>query len=190
PNGIDFENIQKVKSAKDSSGIVFAGRLLSNKNVDFFIKTVNQVKNIIPHVKAIIIGDGPERPKLKKMIKKLNLEKNVEMLGFLEHHNDLYSLMKSSKVFVFPSTREGFGIAALEANAAGIPVITTNHRNNATKDLITNGVNGYALPMKEDIFSEKVIGYITSKPRTSIYKDFAKNYDWDILTEKIKEIYQ
>jgi len=44
--------------------------------------------------------------------------------------------MKSSKVFVLPSTREGFGIVVIEANTRGIPVIAINHKDNATRDLI------------------------------------------------------
>ena len=57
----------------------------------------------------------------------------------MEKHEDVYSLMKSSKVFVLPSTREGFGISVIEANACGIPVITVRHENNASKDLIQVG---------------------------------------------------
>ena len=51
--------------------------------------------------------------------------------------------MKSAKVFALPSEREGFGIVALEANACGLPVVTADHPDNATRHLITAGENGF-----------------------------------------------
>ena len=49
----------------------------------------------------------------------------------MENYDDLIGYMKSSKVFVLPSTREGFGMVVIEANACGIPVVTINHPMNA-----------------------------------------------------------
>ncbi|MEM2276636.1 MAG: glycosyltransferase [Thermoproteota archaeon] len=80
---------------------------------------------------------------MERLVEKLGLEKNIVFKGFLEDHDEVISYMKASKVFVLPSSREGFGIAALEANACGIPVITVKHDRNATCDLIKNGVNGF-----------------------------------------------
>jgi len=90
----------------------------------------------------ITIGDGSEKKNLEALTQKLNLEKNINFLYFLENHDDVYALMKSSKVFVLPSTREGFGIIVIEANACGITVITINHKDNAARDLIEEGKNG------------------------------------------------
>lgn len=189
PNGIDLETIQKVKPAKEKSDIIFAGRLLSHKNVDLLLKAISLIQKSFPHVKAFIIGEGPEKKKLKKMITNLKLEKNVKMLGFLENHNKLYALMKASKVFVFPSTREGFGIVALEANASEIPVITVNHKDNATKDLIKNGSNGYIVEPNEKNLAEKIITYLSSSNSQKGYINAVKNYDWGVIAKKIEEIY-
>ena len=60
----------------------------------------------------------------------------------MENYDDLIGYMKSSKVFVLPSTREGFGIVVIEANACGFPVVVVNHKMNAATDLVVDGING------------------------------------------------
>ena len=63
------------------------------------------------------MSDGPEMERLRSLTGKLGLEKNIEFCGFLENYDDALALMKSSRAFASPSTREGFGMAALDANA-------------------------------------------------------------------------
>lgn len=146
PNGIDFVEIEKIRASEEETDIIFAGRLIKEKNVDFLIKAVNLVKKEISNIKCMIIGDGPVRENLVKLSHNLGLEDNIEFTGFLEDHDEVISYMKSSKVFVLPSIREGFGIIALEANAGGLPVVTVNHKRNAACDLINNG-NGFVCDM-------------------------------------------
>src|SRR6266436_968023 len=71
-------------------------------------------------IKCLIIGNGPEEESLKKLVRTLKLQKNIKFYNFLPKHRDLYSLIKSSKAFVLPSSREGFGLAAIESQALGI----------------------------------------------------------------------
>ena len=187
-NGIDLKLIQGIKPSKEKSDIIFAGRLLKNKNVDILIKSVSLLKKYLPKIKVYIIGDGPEKAYLQKFVKDLALENNVKFFGFLKEHNELYALMKSSKIFVFPSTREGFGIAALEANASGIPVLTVDHQDNATKDLIQNGKNGYVVELNERIITKIVLNALSKKNNYDQIK-FIKNYDWDTIAHKLEEVY-
>ncbi|MCH9019259.1 MAG: glycosyltransferase family 4 protein, partial [Proteobacteria bacterium] len=66
----------------------------------------------------------------------------VRFLGSVESEKEVWSLMKASAVFATPSIREGFGLAALEALACGLPVVTADHRDNAIPEFVTPGVNG------------------------------------------------
>ncbi len=190
PNGIDLNEIQSVSKSSEKSDILFAGRLLSHKNVDFLINAVKNLTIEYPQIKAIIVGDGPEKIKLNTQIKKLKLEKHIKLTGFLEDHKKIYSLMKSSKVFVLPSTREGFGMVVLEANACGIPVITTNHKNNASKSLIQDKKNGLLTALDSKSISNSVKFLLTHKQPKSFYKNFSKNYDWNSIVDNLKNIYQ
>lgn len=143
PNGVDFTIISEVVPSNQESDIIFAGRLIKEKNIDLLVKSIRCVKGKTPNISCIIIGDGPERNNLKGLIHELNLENNILMTGFVQEHKQVLSYMKSSRVFVSPSTREGFGISALEANACGLPVITVSHPQNAICSLITNSENGF-----------------------------------------------
>ena len=190
PNGIDIIKINKVKPSKEESDIIYAGRLNEHKNVDVLIRSINILKKSNPNIKAIIIGDGPEKSSLISLAKYFNLTKNIIFKGFVEKHEDVLSLIKSSKVFVLPSTREGFGISIIEANACGIPVITINHKDNASKDLIKEGKNGYTAELNERNIADKIkIGLKSYKSMKKDCEREAKQYDWSKIIEKFEGVY-
>jgi glycosyltransferase involved in cell wall biosynthesis len=95
--------------------------------VDILLKAWALVRSKDPNTKLIIIGGGTEEDyyKLKLMISKLSLTDNVIVTKFVSD-TDLLKLLNESKVFVFPSRFEGFGLAPLEAMACGLPCIVTN----------------------------------------------------------------
>ncbi|MBU1130210.1 glycosyltransferase family 4 protein [Patescibacteria group bacterium] len=192
PVGIDFNYIQKIRPSSIKSDIIFVGRLLNHKNIDVLIRSIQLVREKYPVVKCLIIGDGPEKKKLETLVKKLNLKKNVKFLGFLDNHDDVYALMKSSKIFVLPSTREGFGIVVIEANACGIPVITIDHETNASKDLIKNGKNGYVCRLNEKEMAEKIADILDKGlggQTKQICVDSARKHDWEKIVREIEEVY-
>jgi len=189
PNGIDLKEIVKVKPSENKSDIIFAGRLLSHKNVDYLIESIRLLKNTYPNITCVIVGKGPEEQRLKLLVEKLKLQKNIIFYDFLENHQDLYALMKASKVFAFPSTREGFGIAALEANASGLPVVTTDHRNNATKDLIVDKRNGQIVQLNEKLLAEKLENYLSKEVPPDDVIEYAKRFDWNAIVEQLEEVY-
>jgi len=192
PNGNDFEKIQKIMPSEKKSDVIFTGRLLSNKNVDVLIKSIQLIKERKPEIECLIIGEGPEKKNLEILAKKLNLENNVKFLGFLENHDDVYAIMKSSKVFVLPSTREGFGIVVIEANACGLPVITTGYKDNAARHLIEEGKNGFVCQLDKEKIAEIIAGILENGPDQKMKKacmDTAKKYGWDKSINKIEEVY-
>jgi len=192
PNGIEFDLITKIKPAKEKSDVIFAGRLTSHKNVDILIKSIKLIKEKNPEIKSLIIGDGSEKKRLEVLAQKLNLEKNIKFLGFLENHVDVYALMKSSKVLILPSTREGFGIVVIEANACGIPVITINHKDNAARDLIEEGENGFVCQLNEEEIANRIIRILENSSDRKMKKvcmDLAKKCDWDKIVDEIEGVY-
>jgi glycosyltransferase involved in cell wall biosynthesis len=190
PNGIDFNHINEIKPSNQKSNVIFAGRLIKEKNVDVLINSIDCVRKKIPDIKCLIIGDGPERDKLEKLVNDLQLKDNIHFEGFMEHYDDLIGYIKSSDVFVLPSTREGFGIVVLEANACGIPVVVVDHEMNAGVDLVKDGVNGYKVDLKSEDIADKIIQSIESK---GILCDkcieMSKTYDWNTIVDSLEKVY-
>jgi len=129
PAGIDLKRIKKVKSSAEKFDVIFVGRLIKDKNVSLLL---NSAKDL--NLKLCIIGDGPEKSNLISLSHHLKL--NASFKGFLDGDEEVYAYMKSSKILVLPSIREGFGIVVLEALACGCKVITTNHKNNNARFLV------------------------------------------------------
>lgn len=194
PNGVDFYRIQDVKSHEEEFDIVYVGRLISHKNVDILLKAISLIREEIKDVRAAIIGDGPERDNLIKLSKELNLQQNVKFFGFVEKDEDVYAVMKASKVFVLPSIREGFPNTILEANSCGLPVIVIDHPLNGSTGIVKNGHNGFILQLSEKEISTRLLtllhdsNLLDTLKRNSI--EFAKSHDWGVIVKKLENVYR
>ena len=190
PNGISVSEIRKVKPSDLSSDFIFVGRLIPEKNVTFLLRVFAHIKMEMPDFNAVIIGDGPERDKLEKLCKDLGLENNVAFLGFLKNSLEVISHMKASKVFVFPSIREGFGMVVLEAMASGLPVVTLNHPMNASKFLVKNGRSGFVANFNENEFGEKILNAFDSSLKLGkIAQESSVSFDWDVIVTRLQGLY-
>jgi glycosyltransferase involved in cell wall biosynthesis len=202
PNGIDLkrisgiENDGKKKPADLESktyDIIFAGRLIKEKNVDLLIKAVALLKADFPDIRCCIVGDGPEKAALVELAKKTGVYGSVEFAGFQEY-GTLIGKIKNSKVLVLPSSREGFGMVVIEAFACGVPVVTVRAKYNAAQGLVENGVDGLvAEPDSREI--AKAVKEIIGK--NSDYGEISKaafrkaeKYDWNEIVEKINSVYE
>lgn len=185
PLGVDLDGIYSAKIGEDKSDVIFVGRLLSHKNADLLVKAIAIVKESIPEIRCKIIGDGPERENIEEIIKELGVSDNIEILDSIKDDNEKYALLKASKMLVLPSIREGFGLVVIEANATGLPVITTNHKDNASKDLINEGINGLLSEPNDKSIAEKIIQILQSQAVMNI-KQGVENYDWKKVVQKIK----
>jgi glycosyltransferase involved in cell wall biosynthesis len=189
PNGIDWQEINRVHASALQSDIIYVGRLVEHKNVDLLIRALEIVKADIPDVKALIVGDGPENGTLKSLVSELGLGKNVEFSGFLEDYNEALALMKSSRIFAATSSREGFGMAALEANACGLPVVTIEHKMNAVMDLVTKETGAVCRPTEQAI-AEAICSILPKKEKMrGRCIEEAKKYDWERTCDRAEKVY-
>lgn len=123
-NGIDTRYLKNIKPSK---GIIydgiFLGRLHPSKGIFDLVKIWKIVCKNKKNAKLGIIGSGDVRVRdeLERKVKESGLENNIDILGYID---DAFTIVKSSKVFVFPSYEEGWGIAICEAMACGLPTIT------------------------------------------------------------------
>lgn len=129
--------------------LLTVGRLVRRKGVAHFVRTV--LPGIVDHyptVRYLVIGEGPDRSRIEQAVHKLGLERNVFLLGQVDDVT-LHRAYASADVFVMPNIPvegdlEGFGIAALEACAAGLSVVAADLEG--IREAIIPGRNGFLIP--------------------------------------------
>lgn len=103
--------------------ILAAGSLIPLKQYEIFVSVIAEIKKQLPGIKAMLIGDGPEKNKLEALIAMNELQSNIVLAGELPHAEVLHT-MQRAKIFLHPSSFEGFGIVCIEALCAGCHVIS------------------------------------------------------------------
>ena len=190
PVGIDISKIRSIPPSTEESDIIFIGRLIKEKHVDLLVRAFGILSSEKPELRLLIIGEGPAQDAISNLIQELSLEDRISCRGFQENHDEIIKLMKNSKVFVNPSTREGFGITALEALACGLPVVTIDHPANAIRDLITEK-NGFLCSLSPNDLADTILRALCQ------YTDMkdaciasAAPYDWEQITSDVEKYYQ
>jgi glycosyltransferase involved in cell wall biosynthesis len=103
--------------------LLAAGSLIPLKQFEIFLELVAEIKKHLPGVKAVLAGQGPEKEKLQRLIIQLGIKENISLAGELPY-NEVMRLMRRTKVFIHPSSYEGFAGVFLEALSAGAHVIS------------------------------------------------------------------
>jgi glycosyltransferase involved in cell wall biosynthesis len=190
PVGIDISDIRLIPPSKEETDLIFTGRLIKEKHVDLLVRAFGILSSEQPQLRLLIIGEGPEQDTIKKIIQELSLEDRISIRGFQADHDEVIARMKSAKVFVNPSTREGFGITALEALACGIPVVTVDHPANAIRDLITEK-NGFTCSLSEKDLAGTILRALQhyAKMKNDCIES-ASAFDWERITSDIERYYE
>jgi glycosyltransferase involved in cell wall biosynthesis len=185
PLGVDFEAIAAAPPAVSSSDVIYVGRLISHKNVDVLVEALSLLKSEGLTLRATLVGGGPDEARLNQMVRERGLEADVSILGEVDDNAHVFGLMKSSKLLVLPSAREGFGLVALEARAAGIPVVTVRCPDNAAQDLVAPGVNGEIAELNAASLAAAIRDMLNR--REAMRPGFGlEQYDWRIAAEKVE----
>ncbi len=191
PPWIDVDAIVDTQADNEASDILFVGRLIESKGVARLVDAMSLLVQRIPDVQCRIVGDGPERDSLEKQVHELSLENNVRFSGFLDEHANVLSAMKSSKVFVLPSTREGFGIVVVEAGACGLPSVVVDAPNNASKDLVRESTVGTVCADESGAMADALEAQLNSDLRASaaMLADWVQDYDWRRRAVHYEQVY-
>jgi glycosyltransferase involved in cell wall biosynthesis len=191
PLGVDFQRVDAAPPGSLTSDVIYAGRLVSHKNVDVLIEAVAVARRQRPGIRCLVVGEGPERERLEALARRLGLAGNMQFIDFVPGHDDLFGLMKSSRVFVLPSEREGFGAVVLEANACGLAVVTVEHPDNAARQLVRNGENGYVTELAPQPLASAILrsieGHARLRPRETVERHFRDN-DWSAVADRVDRI--
>lgn len=152
----------------DRSVIVCVSRLMARKGQDELIRALPEVHKTSPMASLIIVGEGPYRKDLERLIKKLGLEKFVHLTGKVSQ-NDLSKWYAAGDIFAMPCrTRmggwdvEGLGIVFLEGSATGLPVVVGD--SGGAVDAVLDGETGYLVDGSNTNEIARRISYLLSNP--------------------------
>ena len=152
-NGVDLQAIQtaapvprrEIHCRENDQVILCVGRLTHQKSPLDVVQAFNTLRELDPighqHRKLVFVGDGPLKPALDNLIRKLQLQEHVYLLGW---RPDVVSIMKSATVLVLASKWEGLPNVILEAQAAGLPVVAS--AVDGSREVIEDGVTGLLFP--------------------------------------------
>lgn len=194
PHGVDVMDIKHESSKGDTINLLYTGHMIPRKGVDYILKALDCLVNEkgVDNIVLTLVGDGPEKQKLIKMAKDLEISDNIVWKSFLSREELIQQIQKSD-IYMLLSRSEAYGIAVAEALALGTPCIVTDRT--ALKEF-TNEIGCYAVnyppvagevaDMVLKVYSEdRGVGPLSEKIRTwsQVSKDYEKLYE-DILNKK------
>jgi glycosyltransferase involved in cell wall biosynthesis len=193
PNGIDLEGIRN--SGPDSARVdlVTVGRLLPHKNVEKLLESVALLHAAGLPVTCRVIGDGPQHAALLARARELRIDHAVDFRTDVWEQKDVYGLMKAARVAVFPTAREGFGIAVLEAIACGLPVVTTSAPDNLARYLVQRSESGVVCDPTAEAVAAAVrrlladgIDRPVDRPRAQ--EGWLTEHGWDAAADRVAQV--
>jgi glycosyltransferase involved in cell wall biosynthesis len=189
PPGIDFAEVSQSLPSERIHDVLYIGRLLEHKCVHLLLSAVALLRDEGLLLTCGIFGRGPELNRLVQMVDQLNLKSQVQLHAPLEHQSEVFSLMKGARIFCYPSIREGFGLAVIEALACGTPVVTTNHPDNQAQHLIEDGKVGVVCTPDAASIAHalrEALG-ISTTPSTEFETE---QWDWQKRADELVDVYR
>jgi len=185
-NSVDLQRIEAVTVGdrdERSYDACFLGRLSPLKGIFDIVEIYKELVKTYPNTKIALMGaDHPKyREQLRDKIKDSNLENNIFILGAV-NEDEKYAVLKSSKIFIFPSYEEGWGIAILEAMACGLAIVAHDlPAYEAFSEPIIKipvGDKQAFLDKIRQILEDETLWLDLSKKS----KETARNFNWDRIT--------
>jgi N-acetyl-alpha-D-glucosaminyl L-malate synthase BshA len=192
PNFIDLEKFKKQKKDHFKKAICPNGESLVVHTSNFRrVKRVGDVVRIFANIhkeipaKLLMIGDGPEREKAETLCRQIGIGDDVRFLGKLEAVEEVLSV---ADLFIMPSEKESFGLAALEAMACEVPVVSSD--TGGLPELNIQGVTGFMSPVGDIEDMTRKALYILDKNNLPRFKESALKRAKEFDISRILPLYE
>jgi glycosyltransferase involved in cell wall biosynthesis len=195
PNGIDISAWRCELTPRDERvvNLVSVMRLNSKKRPLKLVDLIRALRARLPRdvgVHLSIVGDGPERGRMARAIRKYRLEGHISLVG-RRTREEIRDLLATSDVFVLPTVRESFGIAALEARCAGVPVVAM--RASGVAEFIEHGREG--LLARSDVELVDCVAALVAQPEhrramADYNRSTAPPHDWSHVIDAHLSVYR
>ncbi len=190
-NCVDHALYRATGRARSAAPLIgYFGRLKRYKSVDHLLRAAALVRKEIPGLKCVIVGEGDDRPRLEGVAAGLGLDDVVTFTGYVSEERKV-DLLQEMWVMVTTSSKEGWGLTVLEANACGTPVIASDVPG--LRDAVRDGETGILYPYGD-------VDRLAAAMRTVLNDDglrgrlreralaWAKTFDWDLAAEKAEAV--
>jgi glycosyltransferase involved in cell wall biosynthesis len=170
--------------------VVFAGRLIREKNALNVVAAVDLAADRIPGLAGVIFGDGPERETVLAAIGSLEQPDRVSAPGFVDSSR-VRETIRRACCLLLPSRREGYGLVVVEASAVGTPSILVRGPDNAAVELVDEGVNGLVVRSAEPaVLADAIVAVVAAGPalRASTSEWFARNADRLSIERSLEQV--
>ncbi|MTI41466.1 N-acetyl-alpha-D-glucosaminyl L-malate synthase BshA [Fulvivirga lutimaris] len=192
PNFIDLERFKKQKKEhfkkaicpNDEMLLVHTSNFRKVKRVEDVVKVFHNLRKVIP-AKLLLVGDGPERTHIEALCRELGDCDDIRFLGKLEAVEEVLSV---ADLFIMPSEKESFGLAALEAMACEVPVIST--QAGGIPELNIQGKTGFLSKVGDIEDMTKNALFILDKNNLAGFKKNALNRAKEFDVTKIMPLYE
>ena len=202
PNGVNYEVYSKYEN-EDLSGfrrrfalpdekiVLFVGRLVYEKGVHVLVNAAQKILEKA-NAKIVIVGNGYVKDQLSGLVKNMGLTHKVVFTGFVDD-DTLRKLQRCASASVVPSLFEPFGIVALEAMAAKSPVVVSD--TGGLSEIVEHDVSGVKVYVNNpDSLAWGITRVLSDDSyanwlRNNAYKRIKEKYDWNIIAQQTKNIY-
>jgi glycogen synthase len=170
--------------------VLFVGRLAPQKGVGTLVAAAGLLED--PSAQVLLVGDGPERKALERESKRIGIADRVHFVGFVAHER-LPVVLAHADLLVLPSIYEELGTVLLEAMQAGLPIVAS--KTGGIPDVIEDGVNGLLVPPCNPGALARAIDRLLAdrdlaRRLSEEARQRAKDYDWEVLAERVLRVYQ
>ncbi len=194
-NGVDVENFKLAPEARPLDKFIIttgATRVTKRKGIGYLVDAVELLHEKHPDILAKIMGDGDDKERLEGLVKNLELENNVQLIGRIDR-DKLAPYYQEASLFVMPSLNEGMSNAMLEALASGLPIITTD--TGGAKELVKDGVNGLFINMKDPHDLAEKISRLIGDPKLRKLmgeesRKIAEAMSWRSVASQYRDLYK
>ncbi|MDI1363059.1 glycosyltransferase [Methylotenera sp.] len=168
----------------DRPMLLYVGRVAFEKNIDFLLEMTKILAEKRPDVLLVVTGEGPAEASLHKLAKTLEIEKNVQFIGYLDRNKELNACYESADIFVFASKSETQGLVLLEAMAQATPVVAIAELGTAS--ILIEGKGALIAPDDTAQFAERVHQLLLNPEHRFELGNRAKNYALDKWTATLQ----
>lgn len=200
PNGVDAskfniefdrEAFRSWVAAPNERIIFFVGRMVSEKGVQVLIQSIPEILPAYNDVRFVIVGGG-NHSHLEELAGKLGVGDKIFFTGYVDD-DTLYKLYKVADIAIYPSLYEPFGIVALEAMAAGVPVVVSDV--GGFREVVDHGVTGLTTWVDNPDSLAWAILYLLKNPYSArmmaknAYRKASEQYNWANIARQTASVY-